>query len=98
MAKIAVVLVLVGLTVMASAYNIRRPHFDQGLQTGKQDERAQLMEHLPGIAKSNDNWSCTHNHVYNLLYTLVLSADIQEEEEVADVDVSMKLPEPLLLL
>ena len=57
------------------------------------------MEHLPGIAKS-----CTHNHVYNLLYTLALSADIQEEE-VADVDVSIilislyrKLPKTLLLL
>ena len=49
MAKIAVILVLVGLTVMASAYNFRQPHFDEGLQTEKQDERAQLMEHLPGI-------------------------------------------------
>ena len=38
MTKIAVILILVGLTVMASAYNLRRPYFDQNVLTGEQDE------------------------------------------------------------
>ena len=72
MAKVAVILDLVGLTVMANTYSMRQPPFDQGLQIEKQDGRAQLMEHLPGIATSNDIWSYTHM----LLYTLAFSADI----------------------
>ena len=48
---------------MASAYNVRQPHFDEGLQTEKQDEGAQLMEHSPNIAKSNDIWSYTHMYI-----------------------------------
>ena len=56
MMKFAVIVILVGLTVMASAYSLRRPHFDQDLQTGKQDERVQLNEH--GIQKYNNNLQC----------------------------------------
>ena len=56
------------VTVMANAYNMRQPHFDQGLQAEKQDERAQLMELLPGIATSNDIWSYTH--MYKITYCI----------------------------
>ena len=51
MTKIAIILVLVGLTVMASAYRMRPPHFNQGsrLQSENlQDERAQLIKQLQG--------------------------------------------------
>ena len=43
MTKIAVILILVGLAVMASAYNLRRPHFDQNVLREK-DEEAQLKK------------------------------------------------------
>ena len=84
MAQVAVILDLVGLTVMANAYSMRQPHFDQGLQTEKQDGRAQLMEHLPGIATSNGIWSYTHM----LLYTLAFSSSADIQEDLAGVDVS----------
>ena len=50
MAKIAVILVLVGLTVMTSAYSLRRPRFaiDQELHTENENERAQLIKQLEG--------------------------------------------------
>ena len=48
MAKIAIILILVGLTVMVSAYRMEQPHFDHGLQTEKDNERAQLIEQLEG--------------------------------------------------
>ena len=38
MKKIAIILILVGLTVMVSAYNLRQPYFDQNVLTGEQDE------------------------------------------------------------
>ena len=44
MTKIAVVLILVGLIVMASAYNLRRPYFDQNVRTEEQDEKTELNE------------------------------------------------------
>ena len=44
-----------------------KPHFNQGLQTEKQDERAQLMENLPSI----DVWNYTHR--YNITYCIYLS-------------------------
>ena len=49
MAKIAVILVLVGLTVMTSAYSLRQPHFDQELHTENENEKAQLIKQLEGI-------------------------------------------------
>ena len=49
MAKIAVILVLVGLTVMTSAYSLRRPRFDQELHTENENEKAQLIKQLKGI-------------------------------------------------
>ena len=49
MAKIAVILVLVRLTVMASAYSLRRPHFNQELYTQNENERAQPIKQLEGI-------------------------------------------------
>ena len=64
MAKVTVILDLVGLTVMANTYSMRQPHFNQGLQTEKQDERAQLMENLPSI----DVWNYTHR--YNITYCI----------------------------
>ena len=48
MVKISVILVLVGLTAMASAFTFDRPPFDQGLQTEKLGEEAQFMEQLQG--------------------------------------------------
>ena len=48
MAKIAVILVLVGLTVMTSAYSLRRPRVDQELHTENENERAQLIKQLKG--------------------------------------------------
>ena len=68
MAKIAIILILVGLTVMVSAYRMEQPHFDQGLQTEKVNERAQLIEHLEGSQnyyKNIHTWS---------VFTLSLSA------------------------
>jgi hypothetical protein len=65
MAKIAVILVLVGLTVMTSAYSLRRPHFNQELYTENENERAQLIKQLKA-----------------------LSADLQMEEDVGDVQQS----------
>ena len=73
MAKIAIILVLVGLTVMASAYRMRPPHFDQGsrLQSEKfQDERAQLIEQLQG--KSNGVRSYTHLYILLNAYLSLL--------------------------
>ena len=54
MAKFAIILILVGLSVMASAYTLKRPYHyyvDQGVQTEKQDERAQLVGYLQGIQR-----------------------------------------------
>ena len=51
MAKFAIILILVGLSVMASAYTVKRPYHyyvDQGVQT---DERAQLVGYLQGIQR-----------------------------------------------
>ena len=48
MTKIAVILILVGLTVMASAYRMSGQDFDQKVQNKEQDERAQLLEQLHG--------------------------------------------------
>jgi hypothetical protein len=50
MAKIAVILVLVGLTVMTSAYSLRRPHFNQELYTENENERAQLIKQLKALS------------------------------------------------
>ena len=44
MTKIAVILVLLGLTVMASAYSLSGPRFNGGLQTGQQNEQAYLQD------------------------------------------------------
>ena len=44
MTKIAVILILVGLTVMVGAYSLRRPYFDRNVLTGEQDENAKLQE------------------------------------------------------
>ena len=44
MTKFAVILVLLGLTVMASAFSLSGPHFDRGLQTGQQNEEAYLQD------------------------------------------------------
>ena len=44
MTKIAVILVLVVLTVMASAYNLRRPYFDQNVLTEEEDENTELND------------------------------------------------------
>ena len=49
MAKIAVILVLVGMTVMTSAYSLRRRHFDEELHTQSENEKAQLIKQLEGI-------------------------------------------------
>ena len=51
MTKIAVILILVGLTAMASAYRMNGQGFDQKMQNDheEQDERAQLLEQLQGI-------------------------------------------------
>ena len=49
MANIAVILVLVGLTVMTSAYSLRQPRFDQELHTENENERAQLIKQILGI-------------------------------------------------
>ena len=49
MAKIAVILLLVGLTVMTSAYSFRRRYFDQKLHTENENEKAQLIKQLEGI-------------------------------------------------
>jgi hypothetical protein len=43
MAKIAVILVLVGLTVMTSAYSLRPP-LNQGMQAEQQDNQLAEME------------------------------------------------------
>ena len=51
MAKVSVILVLVGLTVMASAYGLRPPH-NEGVQAGKQGVITQLKEH--GMQKNNN--------------------------------------------
>ena len=51
MAKVSVILVLVGLTVMASAYSLRPSH-TEGVQAGKQGVIAQLKEH--GMHKNNN--------------------------------------------
>ena len=44
MTKIAVILVLLGLTVIASAFSLSEPRFDRGLQTGQQNEEAYLQD------------------------------------------------------
>ena len=44
MTKIAVILVLLGLTVMASAYSLSGPRFNRALQTGQQNEQAYLQD------------------------------------------------------
>ena len=44
MTKIAVILVLLGLTVIASAFSLSEPRFDHGLQTGQQNEQAYLQD------------------------------------------------------
>ena len=44
MAKTAIILVLVVLTVMASAYNLRRPYFDQNVLTEEEDENTELND------------------------------------------------------
>ena len=62
MTKIAVILILVGLTVMASASILRRPHFDQGL-LNDDVERTQLSE--KGIKKT------VLNSIYLLSFSLV---------------------------
>ena len=98
MAKIAIILVVVGLTVMASAYRMRPPHFHQGrrLQSEKlQDERAQFIQQLQGNNQENGNYLELYtlvNYNYNPLYTLALSADV-EEEDVADVSILIYLYE-----
>ena len=53
MTKIAVILILVGLTVMASAYRMSGQDFDQ-------DERAQLIEQLQGIVIISILWIYAH--------------------------------------
>ena len=52
MAKVSVILVLVGLTVMASAYSLNPLH-NEGVQAGKQGVIAQLKEHH-GMQKNNN--------------------------------------------
>ena len=44
MTKIAIILVLLGLTVMASAFSLSGPRFNRGLQTGEQNEQAYLQD------------------------------------------------------
>ena len=57
MAKIVIILVFVGLTVMPSAYRMRGPNYYQDLQTEiLQDQRAQLIMQLQGTII----WSYTH--------------------------------------
>ena len=58
MAETAVILVLVGLTALASAYTFGRPRFDHDLQTKEHNEGAHFIEQLQGI-QSN-----MHTHVY----------------------------------
>ena len=79
MAKIAVILVLVGLTVMTNAYSLRRRHFDQELYTENENEKAQLIKQLEG----RDIWSYTH--IIISVVTLALSADLQMQDDVGDV-------------
>ena len=63
MAKIAVILVLVGLTVMASAYSLRRPHLNPELYTENEIETAQLIKQLEGIIYSGYLELYTHNNI-----------------------------------
>ena len=79
MAKIAVILVLVGLTVMTSAYSLRRPRVDQELHTENENERAQLIKQLEG------RYFELYMHKKLSVVTLALSADLQMEEDVEDV-------------
>lgn len=79
MAKIAIIMILVGLTVMVSAYRMEQPHFDQGLQTEKVNERAQLIEWLQG----NQNYY-THIMLW-FVVTLALSAYLQMEQDEVDM-------------
>ena len=65
MTKIAVILILVGLTVMASAYRMSGQDFDENEE---QDERAQLIEQLQGIIVIISILYmdlCTHVAMYN---------------------------------
>ena len=69
MTKIAVILILVGLTTMTSAYRMNGQVFDQKVQNNheEQDERAQRLEQLQGIIFSI---ICTL-HVYIAIYHTV---------------------------
>ena len=51
---------------MASAYKIRRLHYDQGMQTEKQDEKAQLIEYLQGIYSELYPYCARYTDTYHL--------------------------------
>ena len=89
MTKIAVIVFLVGLAVLTSAYSLGLPYFDENPLNGE-DENNQLQKE--GIC-SFINF--VHNYVFTFINFLMSAANMEEQRgtyqtKVAGVRVSIK--------